>query len=156
MKNNYSNSVIDNLINISNRTTDNLREISDEEILILIKAARLAPSADNSQISGFLILKNNDARRKTICDILGTTQKYNRIIIATAAPFIIKHIRREQPFYAIDVPIAISHIFLQGLELRIKVDVFFAFENEKIKNLFKIPKDYKLVAILGLNKYADQ
>ncbi|MGC8928521.1 MAG: nitroreductase family protein [Myxococcota bacterium] len=156
MMNNCSNSIIDNLIKISNQKTDNLREISDEEILTLIKAARLAPSADNSQISRFLILHNEAIRERLLSEILKTSKKYNRVIVALAAPFIIRHIRREQPFYAIDVPIAISHIMLQGLELGIKTDLFFVFENREIESLLNIPEKYKLVAVMGLNRYANK
>ncbi|MCX7943708.1 MAG: nitroreductase family protein [Deltaproteobacteria bacterium] len=154
LKNNENNSIIDlltkkmigNHINTSN-------EIEDKELLILIEAARLAPSADNSQIWRFLILKQKERIKKISDTFKFSSKNYNKIIITLAAPFILKHIRREHPFYAIDVPIAISHILLQGLELGIMTDIHFIFENEEIYNILPIPQKYKPVAILGLYKY---
>ncbi|MCX7957670.1 MAG: nitroreductase family protein [Deltaproteobacteria bacterium] len=147
-------SVLDSIIakiDSCTATTDN--EIRDEELATLIKAARLAPSADNSQIWRFLIIKRKEKIDKIIT-IAGLSKKnFKTIILALAAPFIIKHIRREQPFYAIDVPIAITHILLQGLELGIKTEIHFIFERTDILNTLNIPSKYKPVAILGLNKY---
>ncbi len=130
------------------------KEIADDELLTLIKAARLAPSAYNSQIWRFLIIR--DVKRiEQICKYISIEKKYNKLILALSAPFIIKHIRREQPFYAIDVPIAISHILLQALELGIKTDIHFIFGEMGITEMLNIPGKYKPVAILGLASYAD-
>lgn len=130
--------------------------VSDEEIISLIKAARLAPSADNSQIFKFLVIKDIN-KISRISDFFSKRDiKYKTVIVALAAPFIIKHIRREQPFYAIDVPISISHILIKGVEEGIKVDIEFIFENEEIKRILNIPSKYKTVALLGLSRYEDK
>ncbi len=131
------------------------KEIGENEILTLIKAARLAPSADNSQVWRFLIIRNKDWIDKILTYFNDKETECSTIIVAVAAPFFIKHLRREQPFYAIDVPIAITHILLQGIELGIKTRIRFVFEDEQIKELLNIPHKFKPVAILIMNKYAD-
>lgn len=153
---NIKSSIINELIEKIDNTSpvDTKAEITDEEILTLIKAARLAPSADNSQIWRFLIIKGSEKIREALSYTMQREREFNVLIVALAAPFIIKHIRREQPFYAIDVPIAISHIILQGRELGIRTELIFIFENKEIMEFLKIPNKYKPVALLGLNKYA--
>ncbi len=150
-------SVINELIKkTGNLSIDKDADISDEEVLTLIKAARLAPSADNSQIWRFYVIKDKDKISKTLTGTGLSEKNYRIVIIALAAPFIIRHVRREHPFYAIDVPIAITHILLQAQELGIKADIHYVFERNEINDILKIPLKYKPVAIIGLNRYADK
>jgi len=149
-------SIVDKLIvKYKSKPAHNDSDISDSDLLTLIKAARLAPSADNSQIWRFLIVRDRE-RIEDVLKIIGHNERnYGAMIISLAAPFFIRHARREQPFYAIDVPISITHICLQAIELNIDVDIHFVFENEELKDRLNIPAEFKSVAVLGLNKYAD-
>ncbi len=148
------NSIINDILNKYNGLkTDSNIEISNEEIQTLIKAARIAPSADNSQIWRFLVLRDQQKKELALRCAGNINNKYACIIVALAAPFIIKHTRREQPFYMMDVPISITHILLEGIELGIHTDIIFDIDGERIKNEMKIPDKYKIVAFLGLNKY---
>lgn len=150
-------SILDNIIErYKERNTNHNLEISDEEILTLIEAARLAPSADNSQIWRFLILKDPLRQKAALTGLVDREKKYNRLIIALAAPFFIRHIRREHPFYMIDVPISITHILLMGVELNIHIDVLFDLNRDKLSHDLEIPEEYKVVALLGLSRYVDR
>jgi hypothetical protein len=149
-------SVIDDLIaRYKAKPVKSESEITDEEIVTLMKAARIAPSADNSQIWRFLIIRDKRKIEEVLKISRISGRIYKVLIISLAAPFFIRHTRREQPFYAMDVPIAITHIYLQGLELNIDVDIHFVFEEDEVKKMLNLPDGLKSVAILGLNKYED-
>jgi len=72
------------------------------------------------------------------------------IIAVFADPWIVSKRGREQPFFMIDIPIAVSHIVLGATELKISTVVEFEFDEQKIVDLFNPPKKYRAVALIAL------
>ncbi|MFA6034494.1 MAG: nitroreductase family protein, partial [Myxococcota bacterium] len=88
--------------------------VTNDEIDALFNAARVAPSADNMQIWRFVMATDQTLRTK----LAGALPEPRRqlfssapmLVAALADPWFMKGSRREQPFFLIDVPIAITHI----------------------------------------------
>jgi len=127
------------------------RAIDDDILIKLLEAARLAPSANNTQIWRFYVVKD----QRLLKDISGLVKKSSfktaPVIIAVFAnPWIVGKRGREQPFFMIDIPIAVSHIVLQATELDISTAVEYEFDEQKIIGLFNHQKKYRAVALVAL------
>lgn len=91
--------------------------VSREEVLYLLECARHAPSARNTQIWHFVVISNREA-------VVAAAQAADRpewseaplLIAAQAQEAFFKKIQPEQPFYLIDVPIAMAHLSLAASE----------------------------------------
>jgi nitroreductase len=144
--------IIDRLIkNFSEPSSFTDKAISDDTVLNILESARLAPSADNSQIWRFFVVKEAGLLKDVSSLAKKSSFKTAPVIIAVFAdPWIVSKRGREQPFFMIDIPIAISHIVLMATELEISTAVEFEFDEQKIIDLFNPPKKYRAVALIAL------
>lgn len=130
--------------------------VDDGDIGKILEAARLAPSANNSQIWRFFVVKD----RGLLSEVSALSkkesfQKAPLIICALTDPAVVSRRSREQPFFMIDVPIAISHIVLMAKEIGISASLDFEFDEERLKEIINPPKSYRAVALIALG-YANE
>ncbi|RPI89010.1 MAG: hypothetical protein EHM32_13195 [Spirochaetales bacterium] len=76
------------------------------------------------------------------------------IIAACADPWIVSKRGTEQPFFMIDVPIALAHISLMAQEAGVSVSTAFDFDEAEIIALVGAPRGYRAVALIALG-YAE-
>ena len=135
------------------RFTD--RAVDDSTIRSILETARLAPSANNSQIWRFFIFGDERSREEAAALAGKPVFAGARTIIAACAePWIVGRRGSEQPFFMIDVPIALSHVVLAAGELGVSVSLSFDFEEARLINLLGVPRKYRAVALVALG-YAE-
>ncbi|MHC4125881.1 MAG: nitroreductase family protein, partial [Planctomycetota bacterium] len=113
----------------------------------LFEAARLAPSAINTQDWRFVVVIDNQIK----CQLAQTTnrpevfEKAGAIIAACSNS---DHIMRcGQPIAPIDVAIALEHIALQATELGLGTCWIGSFKTEKVRTILSIPDDIQIIEL---------
>ncbi len=143
------------------------KPIEKEKLDLILEAARLAPSASNSQPWHFYVVKNRDLIKKLAEKMpLGSSLISNSfiaeapvVIVATAGP--VDLLRKVMSFivnrkwYYLDLGIALEHMVLAGWELGIGSCWIGWFDEKKIRSLLAIPNNREVVALLTLG-YANE
>ena len=125
--------------------------IPDEQLLRVLEAARLAPSSSNRQDWRFIVVRDDDRRRRL------ATAAYNQMWIAEA-PVIIAAVGTDpqsimtcgMPRYSVDVSIAITHMMLAAVEEGLGTCWIGMFSQEKVKEILGVVNDCMVVTILPL------
>ncbi len=131
------------------------RPVDQGTIMSILDAARLAPSANNSQIWRFFIIRDDAGlRRAATLAVKPVFSGAHTIIAACADPWIVSKRGTEQPFFMIDVPIALAHISLMAQEAGVSVSTAFDFDEAEIIALVGAPRGYRAVALIALG-YAE-
>jgi len=142
------------------------RPVEKEKILACLEAARLAPSADNVQPWRFVVVDDPDLKEKMSRAAFSGIYALSRF--ASRAPVLIvilarldiianrlgKQIR-DVRFYLIDIGIAGEHFVLQAEELGLGSCWIGWFNARKVRKVLKVPRKYKIVALLSLG-YAEK
>lgn len=145
------NNIIEVLKNRKYNLNFSNKDIKKEELYFMFEAARLAPSAVNSQIWRYILVDEDKKIQKIISWLyLKDKIKPKVIIIAGAVSWIVKSRGTEQPYTLIDVPISLSHITLMANALSISWDIILDFDEQKIRKLLNIPRGVKIIAALPL------
>ncbi len=132
-----------------------------EKILTCIEAARLAPSADNSQPWRFLILDDPSTIERFSREVFSGVYFISRF--AARAPVLILILARldiianrlgnqvrDLKFYLLDIGIAGEHLVLQAEELGLGTCWIGWFNERKAREFFKIPRRYKIVCLMAM------
>lgn len=127
------------------------RAIEDEKINKVLEAARLAPSASNSQLWKFIVVKNDETRLK-IAEAAG------RQMFVRQAPVIIVACGLDpervmfcgQPRYTVDLSIAVSYMILEAYEQGLGTCWLGYFDEEKVKEILGIPGNIRVVTMIPL------
>lgn len=124
--------------------------IPEEDIEKLMEAARLAPSAANGQNWKFVIINDQDIKKRleTACG----NQEWVGTCSTVIAGIVDPNLNR---WYQVDISIALEHIVLQATELGLGTCYIGKFSEDDIKRILKIPQDKKLIALLTVG-YADE
>ena len=136
------------------------RPIDNKALDTILEAARLAPSANNSQPWRFHVYQKPTIIRDAAGLVGQTDLGGAAVLIAAAADEAMLSNRfREQPFMMIDVPIALSHIVLQAWTVGLATRIVWEFEEDKISKYLDIPSKHKMVALVFLgfaSEYEDR
>jgi nitroreductase len=125
------------------------KDIPPEVLQKLLEAARLAPSATNRQPWKFIVVKE-ERRRKELAEAA------HRQWFIAEAPVIIAGVAlepervmsNEVPAYPVDLAIALEHIVLQAVEEGLGTCWICAFDQERVKEILRVPRNLKVVALL--------
>jgi len=134
-------------------------DIPYEDIIEMIDAARWAPSSGNLQNWYFIIIKNREKIEKIS---LAANQEFiknsNAIIIVCSNDKIVESIYGDRgKVYSIqNTAAAIQNILLVATEKGIGTCWIGAFDEEKVKEIAKIPKDISVHAIITLGYYSNK
>lgn len=137
------------------------RPVEDEKIAAVLEAARLAPSSSNTQPWHFIVVRNTETIKKLReCAPSGTKRLLNEFIkqapvaiVACGRPHPLNHIFTGFfgiSMLSIDVTIAIEHIVLAATDLDLGTCWIGWFSETKVKNLLKVPRNVRVVALLTL------
>lgn len=131
------------------------RPVDQGTVTSILEAARLAPSANNSQVWRFFIIRDDAALKQAAAlaakPVFGGART---IVAACAQPWLIATRGTEQPFFMIDVPIALAHVSLMAQEAGVSVSLAFDFNEEQLMALIGAPPGYRAVALVALG-YAE-
>jgi len=141
------------------------KPVEKEKILKCIEAARLAPSACNSQPWHFVIIDEPVLKHEVSSAMSNTVLPLNHF--TNQAPVIVAIVNegsnftaeignklKDKDLSAIDIGIATEHFCLQAVEEGLGTCILGWFDEKKIKKLLNIPKNKRveLLITLGYSK----
>ena len=129
------------------------KDISEEVLQQILEAGRQAPSAANRQPIRFVIVKDH-AILKNLCDnLINRFVKYAPVAIVGCAD--IKSLLTGK-WAVVDTTIAMQNMVIAAWALGIGSCWIGACNEEKVKELLKIPDKWKIVALLTFGYPAEQ
>lgn len=117
--------------------------IGENQLQMLKEAAQIAPSASNRQPYQFIIVQDEELKKK-----VGKLASYQKFISKAAVIIVGIGDPEQEKWYKVDIAIAMQHIVLQATELGLGTCWIGSFDEEKIKDLLKIPSELNIVAML--------
>jgi nitroreductase len=131
------------------------RPIEQEKLDILFEAARLAPSAKNTQDWRFVVVTDKETKHQ----VAETTnkpsafKKAGAIIVACSNSDYV--MTCGQAIGPIDIAIALEHIALQATELGLATCWIGSFYTEKVRTILGIPDDIAIIELMTVGYPAD-
>ncbi len=132
------------------------RPVEKEKIIALLEAARLAPSAGNRQEWRFVVVTDENKRKKLAEASAG--QKFvgdAPVVFVCCADTDFHKMRSGYECYLFDVAIAIDHITLRATELGLGTCWIGAFYEDEIKKILNIPENIRVVELLTVGYPAE-
>ena len=131
------------------------KPIEQEKLDSIFEAARLAPSAMNTQDWRFVVVTGEETRRQ-VAEQTNRTEVFRKAGAIIAACSNSDHIMRcGQAIGPIDVAIALEHIALQATELGLATCWIGSFNAEKVRALLDIPADIAIIELMAIGYPAD-
>ena len=127
------------------------KPIPQDKLLRVLEAARLAPSGSNRQPWKFVVVKDRQTRQKLAQAAGGQTfvGKAPVVIAAVATmPELVMICGVAE--YPVDLAIAVDHLTLAAVDEGLGTCWIGAFSQEKVREILKIPKSCRTVALLPL------
>jgi nitroreductase len=131
------------------------KPLEQDKLLVVLEAARLAPSAKNLQDWRFVVVTDKPTKKKLAAAANNQTflEGAGAIIVACTVS---DHVMRcGQAVGPIDVAIALEHICLQATELGLATCWIGSFYPDKVKQILGIPDSVTIVELLALGYPAD-
>ena len=129
------------------------KDISEEVLQQILETGRQAPSAANRQPIRFVIVKDHDIL-KNLCDnLINRFVKYAPVAIVGCAD--IKSLLTGK-WAVVDATIAMQNMVIAAWTLGIGSCWIGACDEEKVKELLKIPDKWKIVALLTFGYPAEK
>ncbi len=131
------------------------KNIEQEKLDKLLEAARLAPSAKNTQDWRFVVVTDKEIK----AEVATTTNrpevfvKAGAIIVACSNDDYV--MQCGQAIGPIDVSIALEHICLQATELGLATCWIGSFKSEKVRTILGIPDDINIIELMAVGYPAD-
>lgn len=126
-----------------------------------LEAARLAPSACNSQPWSFIVVDNEEKKNEIVDKTMSKIFSMNKFV--KTAPVIIAVITEPSVYYArmggalrkvrynlIDIGIACDHLTLQAAELGLGTCWLGWFNEKELKKILGLPKKTKIDIVLSM------
>lgn len=142
------------------------REIPEKDIRLCLEAARLAPSACNSQPWHFIVIHEPELKTRVADRIFSGVYSMNKF--AKEAPVLVAVVTekmkllaalgsqvRDTRYALVDVGIACEHFVLQAQELGIGSCWIGWFDEKALKEVLKLPKDKKVDIVIALGYPAE-
>ncbi len=129
------------------------REVEDEKIAKILEAARLAPSARNSQPWRFILVKGKENVEAVVDEaFMGMNQIVREapaLIIACANPSD-DDIHEGREYYLFDVGLAVENMLLAATDLGLVTHPMTAVHEDKLRKVLHIPNEVRFVAATPL------
>lgn len=133
--------------------------VEPEKITICLEAARLAPSASNSQPWKFIVIDQEPLRTELAKATFSDIQLINKftlqapvmvVIVMEKAKLITRlaMLVKKKEWPLIDIGITAEHFCLQAAELGLGTCMIGWFDEDKIKNLLRIPSDKSIGLVI--------
>ena len=119
------------------------RNVGDDEIMSLLEAARLAPSARNLQNRKYVVLDRIDEELVDACNGQSWIATCSKVIVGVVDPAVNK-------WADTDMAIAFEHMVLEAVELGLGTCWIGAFDEEKVRKIIEAPDNMKIYALLSV------
>ena len=142
------------------------KAVEKEKIEKCLEAARLAPSASNSQPWKYIVVDDNELKNEVAETTFDNIFKFNKftlqapviIVIVMEKPKLITQIGgeiKDKEFPLIDIGISAEHFCLQAAELGLGTCMIGWFNQKRIKDLLNIPKKKTIGLLITLGYSPD-
>jgi nitroreductase len=129
-----------------------------------LQAARVAPSAENSQPWRFLVIDDPELKERFCREVFSGIYSVSKfaahapvlVMILARLSVVTHHIGRQIQdihFHYIDIGIAGEHLVLQAEELGVGTCWMGWFNVRKARRFFKIPAKYRIMALIPMGYY---
>ncbi|MDK2920183.1 MAG: hypothetical protein PWQ37_2916 [Candidatus Petromonas sp.] len=142
------------------------KRVEREKIERCLEAARLSPSACNSQPWKFIVVDKPELREKVAKATFSKVVSFNRF--ALSAPVLVVVVSENRnlaakfggmvkniPYYLIDIGIAAEHFCLQATEEGLGTCMIGWFKEKEIKDLLNVPNKNRIALVITLG-YPEQ
>jgi len=130
---------------------------SEDKLALLMETMRRAPSADNAQTWRFVVVRGAEKTAEVLAAAgLDVPTPPGALLAAFAAPFIVKNVRKEQPFALIDHPIALTHGYLAAEVLGLAWNAAFIFAGGAVRELLGVPDNHPPTALFFLDEEGEK
>ena len=140
------------------------RPVEREKIMMCLEAARLAPSACNSQPWKFIVVDDKQLKNRLCNAAFKGIYSINSfckmapvivVVVSEKSKFLarIGGVFRGTKYYLIDIGIASEHFVLQAEELGLGTCWLGWFNERAVKSILNIPPDKKLDVLIALGYY---
>jgi len=136
------------------------KEISRESILKCVEAARLTPSAHNSQPWTFVIVDDKELASQVAACTFNKIVKFNKfvkdakVIVAVVMEkthfAMIGSNKTDENYNFIDIGAATEHFCLQAADLGIGTCILGYYDEEKVKSLLNVPKNKRVGLLISM------
>ncbi len=127
------------------------REVEQDKLDRILRAARLAPSANNRQEWRFVVVTDRSTRERLAGEAAGQSFIAEApVVIACCAETDGRLMRCGIQCFPIDVAIAIDHITLAAAAEGLGTCWIGSFDQDKVRGILSIPKDIVVVELLPL------
>lgn len=134
-------------------------EVSQDDLVSILEAARWSPSAGNGQPWRFLVIPRSD--KEAHAKVVSALTPGNVAWASEAPVFIInvvRHLRDNgtiSPIALYDLGQAVAHMSVQAHARELYVHQMGGFSRESIRELFNIPEGYEPITIMVVGKQGD-
>lgn len=136
------------------------REVTTEQLISLLEAARWAPSSYNEQPWRFIVARKSDP--ETYEKLLGSLVEFNQLW-ARSAPILMLTIAKKTfshngtpNLYALhDAGMALNNLALQATALGLSAHFMAGFNRAVARTAFQIPDDFELGAVAAIGYAGD-
>ena len=140
------------------------KPVERDKIMLCLEAARLAPSACNSQPWKFIVVDDEQLKNKLCSAAFGGIYFTNSfckmapvmvVVISEKSKFLarIGGLFRGTKYYLIDIGVACEHFVLQAEELGLGTCWIGWFDEGAVKSTLNIPKHEKIDILIALGYY---
>lgn len=142
------------------------KHVEKEKIHLCLEAARLAPSASNTQPWHFIVVDHEPVRtevaKATFSDVIMfnrfTLQAPVMVVVLMEKPGMLNQLAQKlknKEWSLIDVGIVSEHFCLQAAELGLGTCMLGWFNEKKIKKLLNVPSGHSIALVISLGYPAD-
>ncbi len=143
------------------RKYNNSKQVESSKLELCLEAARLAPSASNSQPWTFIVVNKPDLKNKIANATFSKTVSFNKFTVD--APILIVVVTeksalkaqmgnflKNQQYNLLDIGTAIENFCLQATDLGLGTCMLGWFNEKKIKELLDIPTKKRVNIVISL------
>ena len=147
------------------RNYDPSRPVSREQLVRCLEAARIAPSACNSQPWSFVVVNRPDLSAQTAQYVQGMgMNKFSEncpafiVVVEEKANLSARvgAVVKSQEYASIDIGIATAHLVLAATEQGLSTCIMGWFQEAKLKELLSIPKEKRIRLVIAVGYAASQ
>jgi len=126
-----------------------------------VEAARLAPSACNSQPWKFIVVDEPDLRKQVAATTYSKIVSFNRftenagalVAVTTEKSKMLAQIGgflKDKPYYLLDIGIAVEHFCLQATEDGLGTCILGWFDEKAVRRLLRVPTERRVPLIIAV------
>lgn len=141
--------------------------VEKEKIHRCLEAARLAPSACNSQPWHFIVVDDPEVKDRIARETIGPVISFNHfsfqapvLVVAVLEPSNLTarvgNLRQKIQFNLLDLGIAAEHFCLQATEEGLGTCMMGWFKEDPVKEILKIPRSKKVALLITLGYAAEE